>query len=57
MDLSLIQTHLDNFVDTWDGWHKIVDGLSHWVGIANAIESFKTSLEVADTALPLLSSN
>ncbi len=23
MDLSLIITHLDNFVDTWTGWGKI----------------------------------
>ena len=24
MDLSMIQTHLDNFVDTWEGWGKIL---------------------------------
>lgn len=23
MDLSLIQTHIDNFVDTWEGWGKV----------------------------------
>ena len=27
MDLSLIQTHLDNFVTTWQGWGKVVEGL------------------------------
>ena len=27
MDLSLIQTHLDNFVDTWEGWGKVLGGL------------------------------
>lgn len=27
MDLSLIQTHLDNFVHTWEGWGKVVGGL------------------------------
>ncbi|EET76360.1 hypothetical protein ACLI1L_002241 [Corynebacterium sp. LaCa117] len=57
MDLSTIQMHLDNFVNTWEGWHKVVEGLSNWVGIANAFDSFKTSLEVADAALPALSSN
>ncbi|WP_115685817.1 hypothetical protein [Corynebacterium senegalense] len=27
MDLDLIITHLDNFVDTWKGWGKVVGGL------------------------------
>ena len=27
MDLSLIQTHLDNFVTTWEGWANVVKGL------------------------------
>lgn len=27
MDFSDIQTHLDNFVDTWTGWGKVVTGL------------------------------
>lgn len=28
MDLNLIITHLDNFVDTWKGWGKIVAGIN-----------------------------
>ncbi|WP_291314012.1 hypothetical protein [Corynebacterium sp. UBA2622] len=28
MDLSTIKMHLDNFVDTWQGWGKIFDGLT-----------------------------
>lgn len=31
MDLSLIQTHLDNFVDTWQGWYKVLNGLHDFV--------------------------
>lgn len=27
MDLSLIQTHIDNFVDTWEGWTKVFTAL------------------------------
>ena len=27
MDLSTIQMHLDNFVNTWEGWAKVL-GLS-----------------------------
>lgn len=44
MDLSTIQMHLDNFVDTWEGWHKVVEGLSNWAGI------------FANDVLPVLSS-
>lgn len=29
MDLSIIQTHLDNFVDTWEGWNKIFSNLGN----------------------------
>ena len=31
MDLSLIQTHLDNFVDTWEGWTKVFTGLNGFI--------------------------
>lgn len=31
MDLDMIITHLDNFVDTWKGWGKVLGGLSHLV--------------------------
>lgn len=27
MDISTIQMHLNNFVDTWQGWHKVLEGL------------------------------
>lgn len=27
MDLSTIQMHLDNFVNTWEGWNNVVKGL------------------------------
>lgn len=27
MDLSLVHTHLENFVDTWEGWSKIAGNL------------------------------
>ncbi|WP_394286111.1 hypothetical protein [Corynebacterium kefirresidentii] len=27
MDLSTIQMHLDNFVNTWEGWAKVLGGL------------------------------
>lgn len=30
MDLSIIQTHLDNFVDTWNGWNAIFSNLDAW---------------------------
>ncbi|MDK7883817.1 MULTISPECIES: hypothetical protein [Corynebacterium] len=27
MDLSMIQTHLDNFVATWEGWTKVLGSI------------------------------
>ncbi|MDK4280142.1 hypothetical protein [Corynebacterium accolens] len=27
MDISTIQTHLDNFVATWTQWHNIVEAV------------------------------
>ncbi|WP_299138413.1 hypothetical protein [uncultured Corynebacterium sp.] len=44
MDLSTIQMHLENFVNTWEGWHKVVEGLSDLAGF------------IANDALPALSS-
>lgn len=31
MDLSNVITHLNNFVDTWEGWEKVLGGLNHFV--------------------------
>ena len=31
MDLSTIQMHLDNFVDTWKGWGLVFQGLDAWI--------------------------
>lgn len=28
MDLNFIITHLSNFVDTWKGWGKIIEGVA-----------------------------
>ncbi|OFN75096.1 MULTISPECIES: hypothetical protein [Corynebacterium] len=38
MDLSLIQTHLDNFVHTWEGWGKIAANLP--TVLNNAVDIF-----------------
>lgn len=32
MNLDLIITHLDNFVDTWEGWGDVVNGLQKVLG-------------------------
>ncbi|MDV2430620.1 hypothetical protein RAE08_05650 [Corynebacterium tuberculostearicum] len=56
MDLSLVQTHLDNFVDTWEGWGKVVDGIDAWVGIADGFEYLKSAFKVFGTGLDSLSS-
>ncbi|WNI12979.1 hypothetical protein RIU96_00525 [Corynebacterium sp. Z-1] len=28
MDLNTIITHLENFVDTWEGWNNVLEGLA-----------------------------
>ncbi|BFL75310.1 hypothetical protein QP944_06710 [Corynebacterium sp. MSK105] len=56
MDLSLIQTHLDNFVTTWTGWKTIVDGITAWTGFSNAFEAAKGAFEFTGEVLPALSS-
>lgn len=33
MDLSLVQTHLDNFVDTWKGWNRVFTGLNGFLNL------------------------
>ena len=33
MDLSTIQMHLDNFVDTWNGWNDIINGVSNFLNL------------------------
>lgn len=38
MDLSLVQTHLDNFVNTWEGWGKIAANLP--TVLNNAVDIF-----------------
>lgn len=59
MDLSLIQTHLDNFVTTWEGWGKVVTGLKgifgygeqdglgkeDFAGLSSAFEVFSSKPE------------
>ena len=53
MDLSLIQTHLDNFVTTWEGWNKVVTGLKgifglgkeNFAGLSSAFEVFSSKPE------------
>lgn len=33
MDLTLVQTHLDNFVDTWKGWNSVFTGLNGFLNL------------------------
>lgn len=57
MDLSTIQMHLNNFVDTWEGWGKIFDGLANINGgVKDNVESFGTLIARSFTTLSSLSS-
>lgn len=57
MDLSNVITHLGNFIDTWNGWKTIVDGLTAWTGFSDAFEAAKGAFEFTGEVLPALSSN
>ena len=56
MDLSTIQMHLDNFVTTWEGWGKIVQGIQDWTGVAEGFEALKEAFETFGNGLEELSS-
>lgn len=56
MDLSTIQMHLDNFVDTWEGWGKIVDGLKEIANVKEVFEDFGTLIARSATTVSSLSS-
>ena len=56
MDLSNVITHLDNFVDTWEGWGKIVQGIQDWKGVAEGFEALKGAFETFGDGLEELSS-
>lgn len=56
MDLSTIQMHLDNFVTTWEGWGKIVQGIQDWKGVAEGFEALKGAFETFGDGLEELSS-
>lgn len=44
MDISTIQMHLDNFVNTWNGWDKVVDGLKEFQGIKGTASDFYNTI-------------
>lgn len=57
MDLSTIQMHLDNFVNTWEGWHKIFTALADINGgVKDNVEEFGTLVARSFTTLSSLSS-
>lgn len=50
MDLDVIITHLDNFVDTWTGWGKVFKGLTSlgsadWDAESNPIVTLSSGFE------------
>lgn len=44
MDLSLIQTHIDNFVDTWEGWGKVFGAFYGEKSVFTQLQSIVTNL-------------
>ncbi len=57
MDLSTIQMHLDNFVNTWEGWGKVFEGLANINGgVKDNVEEFGTLIARSFTTLSSLSS-
>ncbi|MGV0326363.1 hypothetical protein ACUY2E_05270 [Corynebacterium confusum] len=49
MDLSLIQTHIDNFVDTWEGWGKVFNAIPNIVNnLFNGVFFLSSNPEAGD---------
>ncbi len=57
MDLGTIKMHIDNFVDTWQGWGKIISGLTQWEGSSKAYFDFVNIGSWLANVAPALSSN
>ncbi|AKE39968.1 Hypothetical protein NG00_01822 [Corynebacterium camporealensis] len=44
MDLSIIQVHLDNFIDTWEAWKTILSNIGDAVtNLSNGFDALTTS--------------
>ncbi|AKE40728.1 Uncharacterised protein [Corynebacterium kutscheri] len=43
MDISNIITHLNNFVDTWESWAKIILNLPKAISYLGEVSSFASS--------------
>ena len=56
MDLSMIQTHLDNFVDTWEGWGKILGNVGSFFQNTIKVFDFLSSEPEASDFFPGTSS-
>ena len=57
MDLATIKMHIDNFVDTWQGWGKVITGLAAWEGSSAAYQDFVRIFSFTSSVAPALSSN
>ncbi|MCG7241454.1 MULTISPECIES: hypothetical protein [Corynebacterium] len=45
IDLSTVQMHLDNFVDTQEGWYKILSGVTDILSGNNLKEAAKEPIK------------
>ncbi|MCT1424985.1 hypothetical protein [Corynebacterium sanguinis] len=58
MDLDMIITHLDNFVDTWKGWGKVLGGLNDLVNFElGSILQLSSGFDEASSDIITTSSN
>lgn len=55
-DIDTIITHLDNFVDTWEGWNDVITGLNGIFDIFTGEGSSEAASSVVDTPATELSS-
>ena len=49
VDLATIQMHLDNFVNTQQGWYKVLSGVTEILSFGNLEKAGET---VKDAAVP-----
>ncbi|MER0082050.1 hypothetical protein ABRP84_08075 [Corynebacterium sp. KPL2861] len=47
VDLATIQMHLDNFVNTQEGWYKVLSGVTEILSFGNLENAAETATEAA----------
>ncbi|WKD58186.1 hypothetical protein CAPI_08295 [Corynebacterium capitovis DSM 44611] len=57
MDIATIKLHLDNFVNTWEGWGNILKGLNELIYPGYFRDFVGLSSKIDDTGVKLINTS